>query len=162
MLVCRGREEKDKFAASFFRFIESSDLGFDFDCEKEEDIRFPQKDALYIVKILQKMDMLPEIRFTGMGFQVVVRYINLINDWRRLSFNPFEKENFFEVTSDWQRSFKNRCPTMDMKTIEPRRVFKVPYSLVYRWTKADKIYVCTPLTIGQLKDFNIQEMEYHG
>lgn len=162
MLLMRTREEKDKFCDTFFKFLDGSDLGFDLDCDSDDSIHFPQKDALYLVKALEKMEMSPEVRFSGMGFQVVVRYENLISDWKRLSFDPTIKDSFFEITSTWQRSFKNKCKTLDLKTIEPRRVFKVPYSLVFNRSKSEKIYVCAPLSMDQLKNFKIGEYLYNG
>lgn len=162
MLACKTREDKDRFCDTFHKFLQGSDLGFDFDCDSPESIQFPQKDALYVCKTLEKLEMHPEIIFSGMGFQVVVRYEHLLPEWRRLSFNPFENGNFFDVSSDWLRSFKKKCPTLDLKTIEPRRVFKVPYSLVYNRKKADEIFMCQPLTKDQLIHFKIQEMLYHA
>jgi hypothetical protein len=78
-----------------------------------------------------------------------------------MSFNPYEKDSFFHYASDFVRGFSNKCKTLDTKVLDSRRVFKVPYSLVYNPKKSKKLFVAYPLDPEYLKkEWKLKFMVY--
>jgi hypothetical protein len=161
IMFCRDDKQKKYWFDNYYNYIRDIDIGFDFDAEKESEIAAAKKDVLYISSFLTSQKYEHRILFSGFGFQLVVPFSSLPDCVKNMSFNPYEKDSFFHYASDFVRGFSNKCKTLDTKVLDSRRVFKVPYSLVYNPKKSKKLFVAYPLDPEYLKkEWKLKFMVY--
>lgn len=130
----------------------SYDFLIDIDATTHDEIIDAKLSALNIIRRLEKHKILYDVRFSGMGFHIVVPYDHFKSD--NYSFDPKHERSIYSYYSLMARKLNIEISEMvDYKINDSRRVCKVPYSLaIYE----NIIYVCCPLTIKMLKEFKLE------
>lgn len=142
-LALRYNEE---WAKMHFKEMIAYDFLIDVDSGTHEDIDFAHDTTKKIIDYLNELNVPYELRFSGMGFHIVIPYIYFKGD---LSFNP-QEENIYQLYSRIAKMLKSKFSDMlDTGIYDSRRVCKIPYSLALY---EDNIYMCSPINYREVFD----------
>lgn len=126
------------------------DLSIDIDSPSFKDTKIAKEDTLKIYKHLSKKQPV-EIRFTGCGFHLVLN-----NEWHGTDFNTKDLDKMYKKAIKLKNKYSE---LIDTHVIEPRRVIKIPNTLVYR-EGYENIMICKTLTLEQLEKLKLEDVTY--
>lgn len=129
------------------------DFMVDIDATNHNDIEMAKYSTLLVVKLFDKHNIPYEVRFSGMGFHIIVPYSYFKN--KNHSFDRQDRDNnIYTFYREIAETLNNEVSEMiDYGLNDARRLCKVPYSLaIYK----NNIYVCMPLTLNELESFELE------
>lgn len=123
-------EQKKKWSKNHHHSIVGYDFFIDFDAPTKEDLPEIHEHVKKFKKFLDLHIIPYNIRFSGMGFHVIIPYEFFAPLGRH--FNPHIKGNIYELYSKIARKLNSRFSKhIDTGIYDSRRVCKIPYSLVF-------------------------------
>jgi len=132
--------------------MEGYDYLIDIDADSHKDITKAQRSALIVAKRFQDTNVPFDIRFSGCGFHIIVPYSHFKKG--KYSFDPTSDRSIYKIYSLIGKKLNEELSYMiDFSLNDSRRLCKIPYSLALY--SRDHIYVCTPLTVKELKKFTL-------
>lgn len=148
----RKRDNSD-WKENHWKEMVAYDFLIDIDASDHSEINHAQISALNVVERLSRHKIPFSIRFSGCGFHIVIPY-SYFKD-KNYSFLHGSDDSIYPVYKSIAGIFNNEVSEMvDTKIYDHRRLIKVPYSLaLYK----DDIYVCMPISIEKLKNFNLSD-----
>lgn len=149
----RERDNSD-WKKNHFKSMIIYDFMVDIDASDHNEIMASRDSALTIVKRFDKFKIPYELRFSGCGFHIIIPY-SYFKD-KGYSFDPSDKNSIYSAYSLMAKKLNVEYSEMvDVNLNDARRLCKIPYSLAI-YEKI--IYVCCPISLDQLKDFDIKDM----
>lgn len=148
----RNNEEWNKRS---YREMVAYDFCLDIDAGSHDDIEYCVQSLILIRDFLDLMDCPYYVRFSGMGFHVVIPYEFIPASF---SFDPKEKNNIYKAyTKVAKYMYDNFSEMVDYEIFDARRVIKLPYSLsIYD----NGVYYCKPIT--DIDNFNMGSVRAEG
>lgn len=148
----RERDTSD-WKDNHYKHIIAYDLLIDIDAGSHDEITYAQESALKIVDELDDCEVPFQLRFSGMGFHIIIPYW-FFRDVK-ISFNPFAENNIYKLYTRILVNLHDRVSEMiDFKIADSRRICKLPYSIAF-YDGCE--YVCAPINKRvELLDFNLE------
>lgn len=159
------KEQKEiykKLKLTIWEKIWHVDWLIDFDSPSYTKLDEVRKHCLKTYFHLEKKGFKPDIRFSGRGFHLLIDYqqIRGISNMGGLTSKPFVPFNKYNWIKKETKLLHDKISKyIDYDIADHRRITKVPHSLIYNPLKSKKIFVCKPLTLQELKEFDIKNME---
>jgi hypothetical protein len=138
------------WVSSHYKEMIEYDFLIDVDSGDHSDIEYAWDSTKDIINYFDLLQVPYELRFSGMGFHIIVPYVY----FPKYSFNPKDNDNIYTLYSRIAKMLKERFSEMlDTTIYDSRRVCKLPFSLsIYE----DGVYVCTPfLSRLDFDNFNL-------
>lgn len=133
--------DNEEWAKMHHKEMIAYDFLIDVDSGTHEDIDYAHDTARRIIDYFDKLTVPYELRFSGMGFHIVIPYAYFHSSL--LTFNPQDDNNIYQLYSRIAKMLKAKFSDMlDTGIYDSRRVCKIPYSLALY---DDKVYMCSPL-----------------
>ena len=138
-------ERKQDWAKKYIKEMVSYDFLIDVDSptHEKEDMEMAHYSTKIIKEHLDKHKVAYELRFSGMGYHIIIPYRYL----PKLSMNPADDVNIYKYLTRILKSLSsNFSEFVDTGICDSRRVTKIPYSLACYNTKEllFDAYMCFP------------------
>ena len=129
------------------------DFLIDVDSPDHESIGFAQESAINISEHLTRDKTPHEIRFSGCGFHIIVPYSHFKD--KGYSFTVGHPNSIYKRYKELATElYIKYSELIDLGIYEHRRITKIPYSIAIYGTE---LYVCMPITIEKLNNFNLSD-----
>ncbi len=148
-----NKRDNSEWKKSHYKSMIGFDLLIDIDASDHSEIEHAKTSALNIGQRLMDYEIPFDIRFSGMGFHLVVPYSYFAD--RNYSFNVEDDNSIYAAYSMIAKSIHDEYSSMvDTNLNDPRRLCKLPYSLaIYE----NNIYMCCPLSYHELINFELDQ-----
>jgi len=136
-------------------------MGYDFlidiDAGSHEDLTFAQETAINISESFNSFNVPHEIRFSGMGFHLIIPSEYLPTH----SFLPDAEYNRYKYLASIAKILnKTYSEMIDLNIYDSRRICKIPYSLALY---EKDIYICCPMkSLNELKSFKLENYQLNN
>ena len=150
----------DDWVENHYKEMVDYDFFLDIDAPTFFDVPVAKTMALNIHDYFNGLNVPHEVRFSGMGFHIIIpsKYFN------KKIYDPSEKINIYTQHAKIAKYLHDKFGELiDLLIYDSRRVIKIPYSLaIYE----DKILVCSPLFSRKeivdlrLKDYTPETIPY--
>lgn len=151
-----GMDLRTREIYNYMDTVEYYDFVVDIDVKSHKQFNAVKESAITIHNFFMKRKIAHEIRFTGRGFNIIVKHentgfskINSLHKFKQI------RQAYLSIAIYLQ---KELCELIDLQIYDERRVTKCPYTLAI-YPKG--IYMCTPLLSQQqlrnckLSDFSL-------
>lgn len=147
--------DTSEWSESHHKHIIAYDLLIDIDAGSHKEMGFAHETMLRVIKELDDCKMPYSVRFSGMGFHIIIPYwIFRKKGW---NFNPSSENNIYRAYTKILKNLSEEISEMiDIKIADSRRICKIPYSLAFY---EKNTYLCMPLnTKTEITNFKLEKM----
>jgi len=147
---------RDNWRQNYWKFMIDYDFFIDIDLQSHNDFDIGKMEVIKIQNFLISNKVPHELRFSGMGFHIVI-----LNETPDKNFKLFDENNIYTEYCNLAKKLIKLLDLkfLDLKIYDARRLIKCPYTLAcYGKTK----YVCKPihsteeLIANRLEDYMIE------
>lgn len=152
-----SKRDNTEWIKEHYKNIAGYDFLIDIDAGEHEDIYFAHETTLNIVELFNFLNIPFEVRFSGMGFHIVIPFCWL----PKCSFNPSDENSIYKSLSSISKGLSKKYSEMiDLNIYDSRRIIKVPYSIALY---EKDLYICTPfLSMKGLNDFRLENYQINN
>lgn len=136
------------------------DMMIDIDAVDVRWMEPAKEDAILVYEYMKALGIDPEIRFSGLGFHIVVPYDQAKTLFDDKKIEAGTKDSLNKAYNGFvEKNLHNKITELiDLSVYDYRRIIKVPYSLAFY--SYDDAYICSPLSIDELYSFRREDYKY--
>lgn len=148
--------DNSEWNANHLNVMMGYDCLIDIDAGDVDDILDAHYTCLRIIDLFNAYNVPYEVRFSGMGFHVIIPYVYFSH--LNKSVFPSDDDNIYSLYAEIARFLSKTISEMiDLHIYDSRRVCKIPFSLALY---EGHIFVCYPFdTLDSIQSFHLADFE---
>jgi len=152
------QEIKEKWKEEHHKHMTKYDCLIDIDAPNHDYFNIAKETTINVIKELQKQKIPCYVRYSGMGFHIIIKYEDFPKS-KEHSFDPYAEKNIYQEMIKFNKKLYDKISELiDYNLNDSRRIAKIPYSLAFY---KNNTFVCLPiLTMKELKESDLDYFKY--